>query len=97
MAQFAVGIYREKGGGYRGTMDGWGEVKGRTLAETIRLARETFSRMLDGGFPDRTGIDPAGADLVVWFDIALKRRCGAIGMRSTPASTKDPAVPDPNP
>jgi hypothetical protein len=74
MAQFAVRIYREKGGGYRGTMDGWGEVKGRTLAETVQNARETLSIVLTGAFPDRMGIDPAGADLIVWFDIVLNRR-----------------------
>ena len=74
MAQFAVRIYRQKEGGYVGTMDGWGEVKGPTLAETVRLAKQTFSIVVNGAFPDRMGIDPAGADLVVWFDIALNRR-----------------------
>jgi len=55
-------------------MDGWGEVKGRTLAETVQNARETLSIVLTGAFPDRMGIDPAGADLIVWFDIVLNRR-----------------------
>lgn len=74
MAQFAVRIYRQKGEGYVGTMDGWGEVKGPTLAEAVRLAKQTFSIVVDGAFPDRTGIDPAGADLIVWFEIELCRR-----------------------
>ena len=74
MAQFAVRLYREKGGGYRGTIDGLGVVRGRSLAETIRSARVLLGEVLTGAFPDRSGIDPAGAALVVWFDIVLTRR-----------------------
>ena len=55
-------------------MDGWGEVQGQTLAEVVRKSRDTLSRVLNGVFPDRKGIDPVGADLIVWFDIVLNRR-----------------------
>ena len=55
-------------------MDGWGEVKGQTLAETVRKSRETLSIVLNGAFPNRTGIDSAGAGLIVWFDIVPYRR-----------------------
>ena len=74
MAQFAVRIYRAKGGGYVGTIDGFGSVEGRSLAETVRSAMVVLSRGLTGAFPDREGIDPAGADLVVWFEVVLERR-----------------------
>jgi len=74
VAQFAVRIYRAKDGGYVGTIDGFGSVEGGSLAETVRNARAVLSRVLTGAFPDRKGIDPAGADLVVWFEVVLERR-----------------------
>ncbi len=73
MAQFAVRIYRDDSA-YRGVVDGWGVAQGRTFREVIRESRKMLMTVLDGAFPDRSGIDPAGAELVVWFEVELRSR-----------------------
>lgn len=75
MAQFAARIYRERGT-YRAVVDGWGTVEGATLAEATQQARRMLLGVLDAAYPDRSGIEPRGAHLVVWFEVELRESRG---------------------
>ncbi len=91
MAQFVVMIYRDEAG-YRGTIDGVGLVRGRTLREVVRESRVMVTRVLDGALPDREGMDPAGAALVVRFEIELRTLNWPGGWRVRPVSRSAVAV-----
>ncbi len=84
MAQFAVRIYRSRNG-FRALAEGWGAVEASTLAEATERARRLLLGVLGSAYPNRAGVEPNGACLVVWFEVELResgRRAPSRGPRA---------------
>ncbi len=64
MPQFALRVYRDETG-YHGFLDSIGLAHSRTLREVAEDARRLLLAVLGGAFPNRTGVDPAGAERVL--------------------------------
>ena len=60
--------------GYLAWVEGLGTVEARTLDEARREARRLIAAVLAGAFPDRPDLDPAGAQEVLRFSVALRQQ-----------------------
>ena len=102
MAEIVARLYRDEGG-YRAVVDGWGSFRGATLRETVENARRALENVVAGAFPDRPGIDPLGADLVVHFRLRLASEVNELSrprsaaVRRTGSRRDVPADQDPVP